>query len=330
MKRLFLIAVVLASGCGDKTSSAGQYVGFVTQDNYLLLLSATDFTQRLVQLEFGSGGGRLTARGSVFLASIGGSGRLDVVDIADNPDSVRRIGLNGMNPLDAAIADDSIAWVITPGYLIRVNYRARVPEGDVFLGIAGAGAPMAVAVTAHRVFVVEFRGTSSPGLLAVVDPVTMAIIDTATLTPVQPRLAVVGDDSLLYVVSSRAFTDSGKVSVVDPMTLRELAVITGMGFAPIEAQFHPTGSRLLVAAFGGIQEVNTVTKTLTRPPTDAVRPHGHAVEGIAVDQLGFIYAADSACAVDVLLPPPAYRVRRVVNAPPGLHCPVYGAVATKP
>lgn len=332
MRRLLILALGLAVGCSDaleQKSSAGQYVGFVTQDNYLFLLSATDLTQRLVQLELGSGSGqRLTARGSIFLASTPLSARLDVVDVAGNPDSVRRIGLAGANAVDVAMADDSVAWVVAPPNVVRVNYRAGILDGTVFLG--GTGSPTAVAVTAQRVFVTEDAGLSSPGFIIVVDPVAMAVIDTVFLTPPRPRLAVVGDDSLLYVVSTRAGADSGRVSVVDPVALRELLVINGIGSGPLQALFHPTGGRLLVAsAFSGIQEVNTLTKTLTRPPSNAIRPNGHAVSGIVIDQGRLIYAADSSCAVAVLQPPPDYSVRSVVNAP-GLHCPVYGAVATKP
>src|SRR2546425_12329392 len=99
MRRFVLLALALAAGCSDaleQKSSAGQYVGFVTQDNYLFLVSATDLTPRLVQLEFGSGSGqRLTARGSVFLASIPRSAGVDGVDLPGNPDRRRKIGRAG-------------------------------------------------------------------------------------------------------------------------------------------------------------------------------------------------------------------------------------------
>ena len=327
--RLLAVAL-LGTACSDaleQTSSAGQYVGFITQDNFLLLLSATDLTQRLVQLESGTGTGqRLTARGSVFLASISGSARVDVVDVAGNPDSVRRIPL-GFDAIDAAMADDSIAWVATSnGFVQRVNYRAGVLENGVFLGPI----PAAVAFTAGRVFAVVNVGSANPSFVIVVDPIHMAVIDTVRLTPAQARLAVVGGDSLLYIVSSRAGPDSGKVSVVDPVGLQELVVINGLGTGPAQALFHPAGSRLLVASgFSGIQEVNTLTRTLTRPPSGAVQPNGNTVLGMAIDQVERIYAADSSCAVEVLRPPPDYSVRNVVAAQ-GLHCPTYAAVATKP
>src|SRR5690349_22104011 len=222
MKRIALVALVLTGACSDaleQHTTAGQYVGLVTADNYLMLVSATDLTQRLVQLESGTGSGqRLTARGSVFLASIGGSARVDVVDLAGNPDSVGRIGLGFFEPIDAAMADDSTAWVATTGgYVAHVNYRTHALGNMVFIG--GSGTPTAVAVTARRVFVIEDAGLSSPGFIAVVDPVAKAVVDTVLLTPPRPRLAVVGDDSLLYVVSDRAGSDSGRVSVVDPVGL---------------------------------------------------------------------------------------------------------------
>lgn len=333
MSRVLVLGVLLAAACSDaleQASTAGQYVGFVTPQNTLLLVSATDHNQTLVSLDLGtSPSPRLTARGSVFLASLGANAEVAVVDLAQNPDTAWRIGL-GATVIDAAIADDSIAWVAVTGNVDRVNYRARTVGSPVFLGGGRVGTPVAVAITAGLVFVAQDAGASSPSFLTVVNPATKIVVDTVVLNAAQARLAVVGDDSLLYIVTSRALNDSGRVSVVDPVARRELAVIDGLGTAPFQALFHPAGSRLLVTSgLSGIQEVNAITKTVIRPPSQAVRPGGHPVLGLAIDQGGVIYAADSSCAIDILEPPPDYSVRRVVPAPGG-NCPLAGAVATRP
>ncbi|HVH09745.1 MAG TPA: hypothetical protein VM736_08105 [Gemmatimonadales bacterium] len=334
MRRVLVLGVLFAAACSDaleQSSSAGQYVGFVTGQNSLLLLAATDLTLTVVQLP--GSAQRLAGRGSVFLASLGTS-QVAVVDLTQNPASARAIGLSvpsgAASVVDAVMADDSIAWVaLLQPYAARVNYRTGLVS-MVFLGGGRVGTPVAVAVTAGLVFVAQNAGATSPSFLTVVNPVTKVVIDTVVLTPAQARLAVVGDDSLLYIVTSRALNDSGRVSVVDPVARQELAVINGLGTFPWQALFHPAGSRLLVGSpYSGIQEVNAITKTLIRPPSEAVRPGGHSVLGLAIDQGGMIYAADSSCAIDILEPPPDYSVRRVVPVP-GVLCPTYGAVATRP
>jgi DNA-binding beta-propeller fold protein YncE len=158
--------------------------------------------------------------------------------------------------------------------------------------------------------------------------------DSIPLTGTNARFAVVGDDSLLYVVAAgHSGGADGKLSIVDPVTRTEVAVLNGLGESPGAAAFHPTGGRLLIASLTeGILEVNITIRSITRGPGDGVKPGGHGVSGLAIDLRGRVYAVDpGTCAasgtVHILTAPPNYSEIHTVAV--GV-CPTTAAVAATP
>jgi len=155
---------------------------------------------------------------------------------------------------------------------------------------------------------------------------------------VNARFAVVGDDSLLYVIAAgHAGAADGRLSIVDPKTRTEMAVLNGLGESPGAVAFHPTGGRLLIAsALEGILEVNTSVRAITRGPGNGVKPGGLGVSGLAIDLRGRVYAVQAAfdptvpefCAVrgvvHVLTAPPDYREVHTVTVG---GCPTTAAIA---
>ena len=155
--------------------------------------------------------------------------------------------------------------------------------------------------------------------------------DSIPLTGADASFAVVGDDSLLYVIAAGdAGRANGKLSIVDPVTRTEVAVLNGLGERPGAMAFHPTGSRLLIASrTEGILEVNTSIRAITRGPGNGVKPGGHGVEGLAIDLRGRVYAVDpDRCGVPgvvhVLTAPPDYSEIKTVLVG---NCPTTAAVA---
>jgi len=72
--------------------------------------------------------------------------------------------------------------------------------------------------------------------------------DSIPLTGLAARFAVVGDDSLLYVVAAgRSGAADGKLSIVDPKRRTEVAVLNGLGESPGRWCFIHW-SRLLIAS----------------------------------------------------------------------------------
>ena len=351
MRRLVFLALTIATGCSDaleQQSSTGQVIGVVNGgDRTLSLISATDFTVSTRDWQRGSATPRtIDGRGNVFLVPLGQADAVGVDRLLGpcgpgalcvQPDYVLPLAA-GSGATGVAIQDDSIAWIANPNLntVTRINYLSR-DTVSVPVGVH----PQAVAIVGTRVFVVNSNVVGSspagPSWLTSFECCSVGIPDSIPLTGTNARFAVVGDDSLLYVIASgHAGAADGRLSIVDPHPPAgvEIAVLNGLGESPGAATFHPAGSRLLVASpTEGILEVNTSTRAVTRGPgKNSVKPGGHGVSGLAIDLRGRVYAVDpGACAtagtVHVLTPPPNYG--EIEAVPVGV-CPTTAAVAVTP
>ena len=347
MRRLALFALVLAGGCSDaleQTSSAGQVIGVVNaSDRTLSVISATDFTVSTRDWQSGSATPQtIDGQGHVFVVPLGAADAAgvsllftcppDALALCVRPDYVLPLA-PGSGATGAVIQDDSIAWIANPGLnsVTRLNYFSGATT-SVAVGVS----PQAVALVGTRVFVVNrnLAGATPAGpswLTSFECCTTPRTPDSIPLTGVNARFAIVGDDSLLYVIASgHPGAGDGKLSIVDPKTRVEMAVLNGLGESPGAGAFHPAGGRLLIAsALEGILEVNTSIRAVTRGPANGLKPGGHGVSGLAIDLRGRVYAVDpGTCAapgtVHVLTAPPNYREIQTVSV--GL-CPTTAAVA---
>src|SRR5207253_4521704 len=348
MRRLALLALALAAACSDaleQTSSSGQVNAVVTStDRTRSVISARDFTVSTRDWQSGSASpGTIDGLGHVFVVPLGDADAVGVslfftcppgaLALCVQPDYVLPLA-PGSGATGAAIQDDSIAWIANPGLnsVTRLNYLSGGTT-SVAVGVY----PQAVALVGTRVFVVNgnLAGATpaGPSWLTSFDCCTTPppTPDSIPLTGANARFAVVGDDSLLYVIAAgHAGAADGRLSIVDPKTRTEVAVLNGLGESPGAAAFHPTGGRLLIAsALEGILEVNTSIRAVTRGPANGIKPDGHGVSGLAIDLRGRVYAVDpAACTaggtVHVLTAPPDYREVHTVTV--GV-CPTTAAVA---
>src|SRR5437870_4763302 len=352
MRRLAFLALTLATGCSDaleQKSSAGQVIGVVNaNDRTLSVISATDFSVSTHDWQSGTASPRtIDGRGHLFVVPLGAADAVGIsrfftcpagaLALCVRPDYVLPLA-PGSGATGAAIQDDSIAWIANPNLntVTRINYLRNGDTTSVAVGVY----PQAVAIVGTRVFVVNSNLVGStpagPSWLTSFECCSVRTPDSIPLTGTNARFAVVGDDSLLYVIASgHAGAADGRLSIVDPHPPAgvEIAVLNGLGESPGATAFHPAGSRLLVAsASEGILELNTSTRAISRGPGNGVKPGGHGVSGLAIDLRGRVYAVDpGACAapgtVHVLNPPPNYDEIQVVSV--GL-CPTTAAVATTP
>jgi len=357
MRRLAFLALTLATGCSDaleQKSSAGQVIGVVNaNDRTLSVISATDFSVSTHDWQSGTASPRtIDGRGHVFVVPLGAA---DAVGISRfftcppgalacvRPDYVLPLA-PGSGATGAAIQDDSIAWIANPNLntVTRVNYLRNGDTTSVAVGVY----PQAVAIVGTRVFVVNSNLVGStpagPSWLTSFECCSVRTPDSIPLTGANARFAVVGDDSLLYVIASgHAGAADGKLSIVDPKSRTEIAVLNGLGESPGAAAFHPAGGRLLISSLAeGILEVNTSIRAITRGPGNGVKPAGHGVSGLAIDLRGRVYAVDAAlsatpefsCAVirgvvHVLTAPPDYSEIHTATVGCG---PTTAAVAATP
>jgi hypothetical protein len=339
--RWWWLAVLLAGGCSDaleQTSSAGQVIAVASASTVSIVSAATLQVTTAPLPGSGAVGVALAGRGNLVLAALaepGPAGRLARVPAA-HPETADTLGLPGA-PAGVAAQDDSIAWVALPGRgaVVRLDYRTGTGTT-----VAVGGAPAAVAVTAGRVFVVNPGNATGASWLSALDLGGAAPPDSIPLTGVGAIAATVGGDGLLYVLERGASgAADGRVSIVDPVTRAELVVINGLGGGAVGAVFHPSGRLLVASVTDGILEVNTLTRTVTRGPGAGVKPAGHGVLSLALDNGGRVFAGDAtACAagggggggggvVHVLSAPPDYRELRALDVGA---CPAAATTAVVP
>ena len=343
---LVAAAAVGAVGCSDaleQTSSAGQVIAVVNSaDNTVSFVSATDFSVRPVGLLSTTGVPTTAAgRGTTVIVPLGPADSVAVVRNAGlctglcvNPVVVLPLA-SGSGATGVAIQDDSIAWIANPNLntVTHLNYQT----GDTF-SIPVGPTPRAVAIVGGVLYVVNANLAGSvpagPGSISwfLIGGVRPNPLPTIPLTGTNPQFAVVGDDSLLYVVDrGTPGAGDGKLSIVDPMTKSEIVVINGLGEMPGGAVFHPSGRLLIASLTEGILEVYTVTRSVTHGPGDGFKPDGHGVSGLAIDLRGRVYALDpGTCAgtgVVHLLTVPDYSELRAVTV--GV-CPSAAAAAVTP
>jgi streptogramin lyase len=345
---LALAVTLVGAGCSDaleQTSSAGQVIAVVNSAaNTVSFVSATDFSVRTLDMQTRAGVPTTAAgRGNRVVVPLGPADSVAVINnvgLCTTGTCVRPVVVfplaAGSGATGVAIQDDSTAWVANPK--LNSVTRLNLLRGDTTSVRVGVY-PQAVALVRGRVFVANGNLVSGapagptwlsafPCCGALGTPDSVPLVAGANA-----RFLAVGDDSLLYVVTSgHVGRADGKVSVVDPVMGRELVVINGLGESPGAAAFHPSGRLLVASASEGILEINTLTRSVTRGPGQGVKPGGHGVAGLAIDQAGRVYALDAgACSsagmVHVLGAPPDYDEKRVM--PVGV-CPSAAAVAVVP
>jgi len=347
VKRWLLVGLALTAGCSDaleQTSSAGQVIAVVNSaDNTVSFVSATDFSVRPVGLRSTTGVPTTAAgRGTTVIVPLGPADSVAVVRNAGlctglcvNPVVVLPLA-SGSGATGVAIQDDSIAWIANPNLntVTRINYQT----GDTSSVVVGP-TPRAVAIIGGVLYVINanLNGSTPAGASSitwlVIGGVSPNPLPTIPLTGTNAQFAVVGDDSLLYVVDrGTPGAADGKLSIVDPAAKSEIVVINGLGESPGAAAFHPSGRLLISSLTEGILEVYTPTRSLTLGPGNGVKPGGDGVSGVAVDLRGRVYAVDQgACAgagtVHVLSAPSDYHEFQTVTV--GV-CPTTAAVAATP
>src|SRR5438093_10030271 len=346
MKRVCWLGLALTVACSDaleQTSSAGQVIGVVNAaDNTVSFVSATDFSVRTVDLGIPRGAATTAAgRGGTVIVTLGPADSVAVIHnagLCTTGVCVRPVVVfalpRGSGATGAVIRDDSIAWVANPN--LNTVTRLNFLTGDTASLRVGAD-PQAMALVRGRVFVASGNlGSGVPAGASWLNAFAccgVSTLDSIPLSGTNARFLAVGDDSLLYVVAAgRAGHPEGKLSVVDPVAGTELVVINGLGDSPGAAAFHPSGRVLVASASEGILEVNTLTRSVTRGPGQGVKPGGHGVAGLAIDQGGRVYALDAGVCtgpgvVHVLSPPPDYDELRAVTV--GV-CPSATALAVVP
>lgn len=323
-----VLATLAVIGCSDaleQTTPVGQEILVLDGPAALLKpVNAGDFTAGLsFLLAFPvPGAPRIAGRGPLVVVP---GGTHDSVQVVSLGGGVAVVPVPG-HPVGAAFQDDTLAWVADSSVDSITQLNARTGQ-EVASRSVGPG-PVALAVTDSQVFSVHSTWLTAMRLAGAPNP------DSIPLSGSDAHFALVGDDSLLYVIergdSGKA---NGRISIVDPAARQELVVINGLGERPGPGVFHPTGRILIASPTDGILEVSSLTRTVTRGPGNGIEPGGKGVLGIALDNRGRVYAvSNTGCGsalgtLYILAPPPDYTIISTVALGT---CPVAATVAEMP
>jgi hypothetical protein len=181
----------------------------------------------------------VAAREGVALVPLGADDAVAVVDL-DAGTVLNTFDLAaGSGATGAAIVDDSIGYVASPGLdrITRINYLT----GDT-VSVAVGNTPQGLVFTRGRIFVLNgnLDGAGDPlgpSWLTVIDPVTNAKatgIDSIALPgPGNVRSATVAADGLIYLISAGdSGMGEGRLSIVNPVAREEIANFGGFGNVP--------------------------------------------------------------------------------------------------
>ena len=306
--RFALLLAVLAPGCAATTPTPPP------PRDVLVVLNAGDATLSLVpvpgggpaeSVELGGIGGipvGLASRGSQILVTTGVGSTMARLDLAEGLSPVVYELPGSAGAAGAAFVNDTIAFVTNPlsDRVTRFNFRT----GDT-VSIAVGRAPVAVAVARGRVYVVNSNTDPEcpfadpcalgPSWLTVMDPITVAVLDSIPLVgPGNATAVEVGADGLLYVLNAGVrdgAASAGRISVVDPVLGAEVGSFAGFGALPNGLASDRRERLFVTSEEEGLMEFNTRTRRLVRGAGSGIPLQG--ATAAAVDATGLIYAVES-------------------------------------
>ena len=256
-----------------------------------------------VTIELGPIGGTphsLSASGSNGLVTTGEGNTVALVDLGA-PQSVLVFGLGeGGGAAGSAFVNDSIAYIANP-FSNRVT-RLNIRQGDT-TSLAVGQTPTAIAVTRGLVYVTNANldpqcsphlpCVLGPSWLSVIDPVTVAVVDSIALPgPGNASSITVGGDGLLYVVSAGpGGEEAGRLSIVDPVLRQEVGSFAGFGVLPGHVSSDGRERLFITSIEQGLMEFNTRTRRLVRGAGSGI-PLQAGVDA-AVGSDGFVYAIEA-------------------------------------
>jgi DNA-binding beta-propeller fold protein YncE len=206
---------------------------------------------------------------------------------------------SGSGATGSIFLTDSTALVANPGRgsVTRVNVLRGTTETEVAVGTY----PQFFVETAGKIVVVDSRlvdfEPSGPGTLVVLDPESLAVEGTVTLSGENSGRAVAGPGSLLYVLNGGRFgTASGSLSVVDLDLMEEVAHHEGFGEFPQGLVLGGDG-RLYVSSWSlGVLSWDPELEGFHRGPDDPVTPGGvGSASGLGVDGGGRLHTLFPDC-----------------------------------
>jgi DNA-binding beta-propeller fold protein YncE len=205
---------------------------------------------------------------------LGAAGSVALIDLAG--ERIERFFLfPGGNATGSVFMDERtiIAGNLVDDYVGR--FRTDQTDDQITDTVSVAPAPAAIVSDGTLVYVISgnLDDAFAPlgnGIITVVDPATMTVLDTIHSGGTNSQAAAFGPDGLLYVVNTLDFVAAGSVTIIDPATRQIVTTVPGFGPGPGGISIDPSGLAYVSGFFFGTVVWNTVTRQFVRDPSDPV------------------------------------------------------------
>ena len=233
----------------------------------------------------------LGAAASVALIDLG-TERIERFFLFPGGNATGSVFVDGRTVLAASLVDD---------YVGRI--RTDQPSDAIEDTVAVAPAPAAIVTDGSLAYVIS--GNLDPnfaplgdGIVTIIDPVTMTVVDTIFSGGTNSQAAAFGPDGLLYVVNTIDFVTDGSLTIIDPTTRQIVTTVPGFGIGPGNISIDGAGLVYVSGFFSGTVVWNSTTRQFVRdasnPVCAPVAGPGSACRGAAAastDRDGRVYQA---------------------------------------
>jgi hypothetical protein len=283
-RKIVLLALALVAGCnGDNVTGNGKSFLDGTAANAEIGLVINSIGRSLtmfhvgnpseqVQIPFGASTAvtptSLSLRGTRALVPLGDAASIALVDL-DAARIERFFTFPSGNATGSAWLDDNTFLVANflGDYIARGTLDQAAAE--LTTTVAVAPAPTAIVIDGAHAFVVSSNldETYTPignGVVTVVDPATMTIVDDIETGDINSSAAVMGPDGKLYVLNSGNYVDEASITIIDPTTLTAETTVSGFPVGAGAIRIESDGLVYVSGYSTGTVVWNTITRSFVR------------------------------------------------------------------
>jgi hypothetical protein len=179
------------------------------------------------------------------------------------------------NTTGSAFSNDTTVFAANTALNTVGRFTTGQSSTTISTVVSVAPGPTAINFTGGRILVTSgnLDANFNPignGIVTAIDPVSMAVLGTATTGGTNSSAAAVGPDGFLYVLNTGDFVGEGSMTVINPATMQVVRTVSNMGVGPGDISIDASGLAYISGFFSGTLVWNTKTLAFVRGESNPV------------------------------------------------------------